>query len=151
MHVLPKPQQPTGIPIWIGGHTEAALRRAATLGDGWHPIGLRPPVALRPDEYATRVKQLYFWAQQAGRDPAAIALTLRVPMDIRSPRDKAPAGDRPLFQGPAAEVIADIRRYQGLGVRHIVFDAVRPDPQAVLANLERFAEEVRPQIPRNPK
>ena len=36
VHALPKPAQKAGIPIWIGGHTDAALKRAGTLGDGWH-------------------------------------------------------------------------------------------------------------------
>src|SRR6266704_1216529 len=40
VHALPKPAQRGGIPIWIGGHTDAALKRAGTLGDAWHPIGL---------------------------------------------------------------------------------------------------------------
>jgi probable F420-dependent oxidoreductase len=146
VYALPKPCQPGGIPVWIGGHSEAAVRRAATLGDGWHPIGLRPPAGLRPDEYATRVKQLHTWAQQAGRDPRAITLTFRAPMEVRSRREKAPAGDRPLFQGTAPEVIADIRRYQALGVSHFVFDPTRPDPKAMLANMERFADEVRPKV-----
>jgi probable F420-dependent oxidoreductase len=44
IHVLPKPAQPGGIPVWIGGHTDAALRRTATLGDGWHPIGMRSSI-----------------------------------------------------------------------------------------------------------
>jgi probable F420-dependent oxidoreductase len=146
VHALPKPRQPGGIPIWIGGHSDAAIRRAATLGDGWHPIGLRPPAGLWPDEYAARVKQLHIWAQQAGRDPHAITLTFRAPMEVRSRREKAPAGDRPLFQGTAPEVIADIRRYQALGVTHFVFDPTRPDLKAVLANMERFADEVRPKV-----
>src|SRR5918999_3603076 len=93
-----------------------------------------------------RVKQLHAWAQEAGRDPAAITLNFRVPMEVRSPREKAPAGDRPLFQGPAAEVIADIRRYQALGVTHFVFDSIHQDPKAVLTNMERFADEVRPKL-----
>ncbi|MEO8815966.1 MAG: TIGR03619 family F420-dependent LLM class oxidoreductase [Mycobacterium sp.] len=29
------------VPIWVGGHTRRSLRRAATLGDGWMPFGLR--------------------------------------------------------------------------------------------------------------
>jgi probable F420-dependent oxidoreductase len=37
----PRPVQPGGVPIWIGGSSPAALRRAATLGDGWLPQG--PP------------------------------------------------------------------------------------------------------------
>lgn len=148
VHALPKPRQAGGIPVWIGGHTEAALRRAATLGDGWHPIGLRPPTLLVPEEYAARVRRLHELARQAGRDPATITLTFRAPMEVRSARAKAPAGDRPLFQGTAAEVASDIRRYRDLGVAHFVFDAVRPDLRAVLASMERFADEVRPRIAR---
>jgi probable F420-dependent oxidoreductase len=148
IHALPKPFQPGGIPVWIGGHTDAALRRAAALGDGWHPIGLRPPAMLHPDEYAAKVKQLHGYAQQAGRDPTAITLTFRAPMEVRSLRDKTPGGDRPLFQGTAAEVVADIRRYQALGVKHFVFDPVRPEPRAALANMERFVDEVRAKVQR---
>ena len=150
VHALPKPAQRGGIPVWIGGHTPAALRRAATLGDGWHPIGLRPPATLVPDEYEASVKQLDAWAKEAGRDPASITLTFRAPMEVRSSRAKAPAGDRPMFQGTAAEVIGDIRRYEALGVSHMVFDPVRPELRSVLDNMARFAEEVRPKFSRRP-
>ncbi len=94
VHALPKPAQKAGIPIWIGGHTDAALKRAGTLGDGWHPIGLRPPALLYPDEYAAKAKQVHAWAQRAGRDPKAVTLTFRCPMEVRSKRQKAAAGDR---------------------------------------------------------
>jgi hypothetical protein len=43
-------------------------------------------------------------------------------------------------------VADDIRRYQGLGVRHFVFDPVRPDLRAALTNMERFANDVRPKV-----
>jgi probable F420-dependent oxidoreductase len=148
VHALPKPAQRAGIPIWIGGHTDSALRRTATLGDAWHPIGLRPPALLLPDEYAAKVKQLHSYAQQAGRDQRTIALTFRAPMEVRGARAKGPGGDRPLFQGTAAEVIDDVRRYQALGVSHMVFDPVRPDVPAALASLERFAHDVRPKVSR---
>jgi probable F420-dependent oxidoreductase len=146
VHALPKPAQPGGIPVWIGGHTPAALRRAATIGDGWHPIGLRPPATLTPEEYGASVKQLHAWASEAGRDPASITLTFRAPMEVRAARAKAPAGDRPLFQGTAAEVLEDVRRYAALGVSHMVFDPVRPELRAVLDNMARFAEDVRPKF-----
>ncbi len=148
VHVLPKPTQRGGIPVWIGGHTDAALKRAGTLGDGWHPIGLRPPALLLPDEYAAKAKQVHAWAQRAGRNPASVTLTLRCPMDVRSKRAKAAAGDRPLFQGTAEEVLGDIRAYQAIGVSHLVFDPVVPELGRVLANMERFADEVRPKIKR---
>ena len=39
-HSYPKPVRPGGVPIDIGGHSEAAARRAGRLGDGFHPLGL---------------------------------------------------------------------------------------------------------------
>ena len=146
VHALPKPVQPNGIPIWIGGHTDAAVRRAATLGDAWHPIALRPPGLLLPSEYATRVKQLHAWAKRAGRDPKAVALTLRVPMEVRAKMAKAPAGDRPMFQGTPAEIGDDLQAYATLGVSHVIFDAAHSDLKSVLQNMERFAQDVRPVV-----
>ena len=148
VHALPKPVQRGGVPVWIGGHTDAAVRRAGTLGDAWHPIALRPPGLLYPEEYAQKAKQVQAWAQRAGRDPAAVALTVRVPMEVRPRRARAPGGDRPLFQGTAAEVVADLRAYEALGVSHVVFDPTHQDLESVLANMTRFAEDVRPRLAR---
>ncbi|PYM42147.1 MAG: LLM class F420-dependent oxidoreductase [Candidatus Rokuibacteriota bacterium] len=150
VHALPKPAQPGGIPIWIGGHTDAALKRAGTLGDAWHPIGLRPPAMLRPDEYAQKVKQIHAWAQRAGRDPKALTLTFRAPMEVRSRTTKAATGERPLLQGTAAEVAGDLQQYAALGVTHFVFDPTVPDLKSVLANMEHFADDVRPKLKHMP-
>jgi probable F420-dependent oxidoreductase len=148
VHVLPKPVQRGGIPVWFGGHTGAAVRRAGTIGDGWHPIAMRPPAMLGPDEYAARVAELHGWARKAGRDPKSIKLTIRIPMEVRGKNAKAAAGDRPMFQGTADEVAADIRRYQALGVSHFVFDHTVQELRAVMANMERFASDVRPKVAR---
>jgi probable F420-dependent oxidoreductase len=146
VHALPKPLQRGGIPIWIGGHTPGALRRAGALGDGWHPIGMRPPAMLWPQEYAAMVKQIHTVAESAGRDPHRIQLTFRAPMEVRSSSDKVLRGDRMMFQGTPAEVLADVRAYADVGVSHIVFDSTTLDLEAVLTNLARFAEEVRPKL-----
>jgi probable F420-dependent oxidoreductase len=148
VYALPRPRQPRGIPIWIGGHTEAALRRVARLGDGWHPIGLRPPARLEPPEYAQKVEHLRAYARAAGRDPATITLSFRAPMQVLPSRGRgaAPGTDRPLLQGTATQVIGDLRQYQALGVSHFVFDPVTPDLKAWLASLERFARDVRPKL-----
>ncbi len=146
--VLPKPRQPRGIPIWAGGHTDAALKRTGELADGWHPIGHRPPAVLHPDEYADKVAIIHGWAKKAGRQPEDITLSFRTPLDVRSARTKAPAGDRQPFRGTAAEVIADVKGYQAIGVTHFVFDLAAPDLRQQLAMMERFAEDVRPAVAR---
>jgi probable F420-dependent oxidoreductase len=38
----PKPKQQPHPPLWVGGESGPALRRAARLGDGWYPIGVNP-------------------------------------------------------------------------------------------------------------
>jgi hypothetical protein len=79
-----------------------------------------------------------------------VTLTVRVPMEVRPKAAKAPAGDRPMFQGTATEVLADIRVYQALGVTHFVFDAAHPDLDSVLQNMDRFANDVRPKTGKTP-
>jgi len=65
----PKPVQPGGVPIHVGGHSAAAARRAGRLGDGFFPIGLRS------DDFDVRVEQMRGAARDAGRDPDEIEIT----------------------------------------------------------------------------
>ena len=148
---LPKPRQKGGIPIWIGGHTDVALRRTGELADAWHPIGMRPPALLYPAEYAEKVKVIHGWARKAGRDPKDIALSLRVPLELAPKRGKATVSDQPGFRGGAADVIRHIKSYQALGVSHFVFDLAPPDLRGQLILMERFADEVRPKVLRAPR
>jgi alkanesulfonate monooxygenase SsuD/methylene tetrahydromethanopterin reductase-like flavin-dependent oxidoreductase (luciferase family) len=121
-----------------------ALRRAGEVSDGWHPIGLRPPAMLHPEEFRDKVAIVHDWARKAGRDPEAITLSFRCPLEILPKRAKPAAGDRTLFRGTAAEVAGDIKAYQALGVTHFVFDSVTQDVRGWLTLMERFAQEVRP-------
>lgn len=65
--INPLPPRRT-IPIWIGGYTEATLRRVGALGDGWFPW--RPP----SDEMGAQIARLHDYARAAGRDPSQIGL-----------------------------------------------------------------------------
>lgn len=46
----PFPVQKPHPPIWVGGHSRAALRRTARHGDGWHPVGAIAASPLPPQE-----------------------------------------------------------------------------------------------------
>ncbi len=69
-HSFPKPVRPGGVPLHIGGHSEAAARRAGRLGDGFQPLGLAPEVL------TVRLAQMREAAEAAGRDAGAIELSL---------------------------------------------------------------------------
>jgi len=62
------------IPLLIGGASRAAIRRAARVGNGWHPTAM-PPEALRAAMEAVAVE-----AQAAGRSAADIPVSISVPM-----------------------------------------------------------------------
>ena len=69
------------IPIWIGGHADAVLRRTACLADGWMPV-------LPPDDHArAEVEKLRGYAREAGRDPAEIGIESFFTIRDRSPGD----------------------------------------------------------------
>src|SRR5574342_717198 len=74
---VPKPVQKPAIPIWIGGHSRQAIRRAARLGDGWHPIGGVPTIPLEPEDMARDLETLAAYAEKAGRNPKEIRVALK--------------------------------------------------------------------------
>jgi probable F420-dependent oxidoreductase len=84
-HSFPKPARPGGVPIHIGGHSEAAARRAGRIGDGFQPLGLAPEVL------AVRMAQLRESAEEAGRDPDAIELAVSGYLPTTSEQDVADA------------------------------------------------------------
>ncbi|RVU28101.1 LLM class F420-dependent oxidoreductase [Streptomyces antnestii] len=69
-HSYPKPHRASGVPLHIGGHSAAAVRRAGRLGDGFQPLGLAG------EELGAALSLLHEEARAAGRDPQEIELTL---------------------------------------------------------------------------
>jgi probable F420-dependent oxidoreductase len=69
----PRPAQ--SIPLWIGGDSDAAIRRTGRIADGWIAMNMSGPFDLGPiGQQWERVKQ---HAREAGRDPAALGLHVR--------------------------------------------------------------------------
>ena len=139
----PKPVQKPHPALWIGGESGPAMRRAAKLGDGWYPIGTNPqhPLNTLP-RYRAAVERLRKLIQDAGRDPARIALAYRVHRHGTEVSAKADDGEKHLFSGSAAEIAEDLRAMRGLGVAAVDFSFPGPTADAVLAAMRRFHDEV---------
>lgn len=115
----PKPR--SRIPILLGGNSDVALRRAATIGDGW--IGSR----VDPSEVAERVSRLRRYAEDAGRDASDLTVACGYSVD----------GNARDFAGHAAELAA-----AGLQELELRFAAMRGDGASVDRVVDAMAEMV---------
>lgn len=140
---LPKPVQQPHPPIWIGGHTGPALRRAAELGDGWMPIGLRPPAVLEPEELAAKISRLRTLTRRAGRPENAVTLCFST--DVVFDRSAGPS--RRMMTGIPEQIAADLRQYQDLGVINFILGFRVDSVDGQREVMERFSREVMPLIP----
>lgn len=131
----PKPARPGGPPVWIAGRSQAAIRRAALLGDGYMPYLFEPR---RFRESLDNVQEL---AAKAGRDPASIvpAIYQHISLDRTyaaarktAVRELTRLYDRPFDEfadrfcviGTPEQCAARLLEFVEAGVRHIVFAAI---------------------------
>jgi len=143
LRCLPQPLQKPHPPIWIGGHSRAALRRVARLGDGWHPVGANPAIPLRPAELRASLDELRALTAAAERDFSQLTISFKAPVyDAASGPATLPDGARRPFSGSPAQIAEDISTYAALGVRELIFDFRSPTASEVVARMERFAGDV---------
>jgi alkanesulfonate monooxygenase SsuD/methylene tetrahydromethanopterin reductase-like flavin-dependent oxidoreductase (luciferase family) len=146
------------VPLWVGGNTVKAQRRAALLGDGWHPLWM-------PAEQYARGRELILHTRaEAGLAAeftfsyscGATSVLDRDPGNWPSPRERAPIGtefsyapaemvdddNRPRYVGTPAQLIDDFGLLAQAGVDHVTLRFGSMD----VAQLERFAREVVPAV-----
>lgn len=146
---LPKPVQQPHPPIWVGGESRRAMRRAARYCDGWYPIDSNPQFPLgTPDQLAEGMKRMGSYAEQAGRDPGEIEVIYRTHKYQLSRNGGVSAAERPLFTGSGAQIGGDIRQFEELGVNYLVVDFARlsQNVEDMLGHLEDMAGEVWPNV-----
>ena len=135
---LPHPVQTPHPPIWIGGHSKAALRRVARLGDGWHPVGANPAVPLGPADLRRDLDELSRLTEAEGRDPSTLTISYKAPLyDVSRP--VAAGADRRPFSGSPEQVAEDIATYERLGVSELIFDFRSETLAESIERMERFA------------
>ncbi len=129
---------PRAIPVWAGGSSEAALRRAATLADGWMPLFLSPTA------YGEATERLAKEVDRAGRKPdevtPAMVLFVSIDDDPALARGRgtswmsslygipAKAFERHLVSGTAAEVAEVVSVFQAAGARHVAVYVTADQP-----------------------
>src|SRR5262245_37827863 len=124
----PQPVQKAHPPIWVGGDSPGAFRRAVTLGDGWHATSKTPA------ELREALGRLRAAADAARRPFESLALSLRFAL-----RDDL------LAQGPQA-LIDLFAEYKRIGLAHLAIDFRHDDLGKMLEVLDLIATKVRPAV-----
>jgi probable F420-dependent oxidoreductase len=141
LHFEPKPVQTPHPPIWVGGHSRAALRRAVELGAAWHPINRSV------DELRAGVAELARQSRARGRATPP-ALTLRNDMRILGPGESAPPSAHAgrVIAGEPASLVDQIAELAACGVEELVVELLAADGAELDAQMTAFAERVRPRL-----
>jgi probable F420-dependent oxidoreductase len=132
--VLPHPVRGS-IPIWMGGHGPAALRRAGQLADGWIPFGLDP------QQLGKAWRTVQDHAEKAGRDPASLTCALWTPLWLADPQGAPYA---PLH-AEAEQLIDQLGQYAEAGLSHLAMFNLAP-PEAMVDQLEEIAARLLPEV-----
>ncbi len=114
-YVAPRPVQQPRPPLLLGGTAEAALRRAATRGDGWISSSRASLDDIRNGVVVVREA-----AEQAGKRPDDVRTVVRGVTVVRDTPIDVP--DRPPLQGSVAQIQEDLARYADCGVDEVFFD-----------------------------
>ena len=142
MRISPKPLQQPHPPIWVGGSSRAALRRAAEFGQVWQPT----PTPLA--DLQERMGYLRQACDNIGREPIPTRMSFRVNFNAIT-GNAAPAGaERPTGQGTPAQVAQDIQRYQqeaGVEAFQINFNGCHSLEQ-LFTSMDCFMQDVKPLV-----
>ena len=117
VYLVPKPVQPGGVPIHVGGHSAIAARRAGRLGDGYFPAIY--PNSRVPELLPKLIDEMRASARETGRDPMAIEVT-----------------------SGGARTVEATRWYSDLGVHRMLIKARSIEPGKLRDELMRFGDEV---------
>jgi probable F420-dependent oxidoreductase len=146
MHIRPKPLQQPHPPIWIGGTSHAALRRAAAFAQVWQPTPMTLENLRRGQAYLREA-----CAKIGRQDVPTTRMSFRVNFsDITgcTARDHTSAAERPVGQGTPRQVAEDMRRFRheaGLEAFQVNFNGCQ-NLEQLLASMALFMQEVKPLV-----
>jgi probable F420-dependent oxidoreductase len=149
----PKPLQKPHPPLWFGAHTEAAQRRAISLGDGWMGAG-----STNLGELFVEVARMQTLLAEAGRDASTFPLSKRVYISIDDDESRArqsietmmrdfygmsdPKADAWAVYGSTGRVLESLQRIRDAGLTHMMLHSAPVD----MRHLEIIATQIAPQL-----
>ena len=133
------PRTDGGPPIWVGGNTAPALRRALRLGDGWHGF------EVFPEDMPGIRAELDKAAQQVDRDPDGLVLSVVRGLVPPGRDEESFIPDRRMLSGSADAIVDELGRYAEQGVEEVVIQVSLLAPLVPDA-LEWTAAEVLPRL-----
>jgi alkanesulfonate monooxygenase SsuD/methylene tetrahydromethanopterin reductase-like flavin-dependent oxidoreductase (luciferase family) len=133
------------IPFWIGGNSDAALRRAVRLGDAWHPL------RFTPGWMAEAAGRLTACAADQGRPAPALMPRIALRLTDAPVTASISGGDRLAGHGTIDQIMADLGQLRSLGADTVVLDPFNGDhrettqPERAWRTLATVAERARSQ------
>lgn len=137
----PKPVQQPSIPIWVGGNSDAAIRRAARLGTGWHPS------AIGPKDFGESRSRAVDILEEHGRDVSSFDFGVRLNLGVGEA--VTTEGERKAFvDGNDSSALGrELDAYRAAGVTHCILAPASDDTVAVAQTLRNVARAVLPDFP----
>ena len=122
----PKPRQKPYPPIWFGGNSPSALKRAVEHGDGWHAVWETP------EEVNEKARTLRDLCTNAGKNFADFPLTINV-------NNRVPY------------TIENVKKYEAAGISMMFIPrSFRADVNTMIENMENFAKEIKDPLEKQP-
>jgi probable F420-dependent oxidoreductase len=120
------------IPIWCGGESRGAQRRAGIHGDAWFPYFPR----VTPEELAARYDNVRRCAHEAGRNPDEISLNCCLSAEVTD----APVTQEPdRLRGTPEQVGERLEHFEAIGVEHVALQFLVGRYPERLHQMERLA------------
>ncbi len=155
--LMPKPAQPGGPPLWIAGRSQAAIRRAGRLGDGYLPY------LFSPERFREGLAKAREYAEKAGRDPTAIAGGIYQFICLADSYEEAKGiaaadlsrrynqpfekiVDRYVVMGNAGDCARRLADFAEAGVEHFIVVPIVRSFADFMPHVEAYAADVLPKI-----
>jgi probable F420-dependent oxidoreductase len=121
VHTEPRPVRTPHPPIWVGGASDPAMRRAVRYGDAWHPNRVRPGWLNKIG--LPRLRQI---ADAEGKVAPALCPRIR----LRLTETSLPDDRRLVGEGTLAQMRDDLEALQAMGAQYVLLDTFFDDVEA---------------------